>query len=144
MRLSDLDAMLGPMTTRVPVAAESAVRWLSRSDEPAIRSLVRQDLLDEPASIDASLIMEGSKINALLSGQGPDGGFGGIPVVVGDRRSGGWWPWWSWALRQTIHESSRQPTISWIGCLTSHSTAGVRRLSMDCLGSVPTLKELRW
>jgi hypothetical protein len=57
----------------------AAVGWLLRSDEPAIRSLAREDLLGEDGGADRSLILEGPKVRALLSGQEPDGGFGGHP-----------------------------------------------------------------
>ncbi len=54
-----------------------AVGWLLESDEPAIRLLTRRDLLAEPAADDARQVLAGPKVTALLSGQQPDGGFGG-------------------------------------------------------------------
>src|SRR5919106_4711028 len=56
-----------------------AVDWLLGSDEPAIRTLTRRDVLGELAEPDADLILSGPKVTALLSGQQADGGFGGDP-----------------------------------------------------------------
>jgi hypothetical protein len=60
-------------------SVDAAVGWLLRSDEPAIRSLAREDLLGEDGGADRKRILEGPKVRALLSGQQPDGGFGGHP-----------------------------------------------------------------
>ena len=55
--------------------------WLLSSDEPAIRLLTRRDVLGQSvdADTDADLALAGPKVTALLSGQQPDGGFGGHP-----------------------------------------------------------------
>lgn len=63
---------------RAPRAIEPAIAWLLGSDEPAIRGMARRDLLGEPAD-DLSRSTEGPIVQALLAGQGPDGGFGGHP-----------------------------------------------------------------
>ena len=55
---------------------QAAVDWLLRSEEPAIRFLTRRDLLGERSSPDDDEILTGPKVQALLSGQQPDGGFG--------------------------------------------------------------------
>lgn len=60
------------MTTapvRTPV-----IDWLLESSEPAIRRLVRRDLLDEAA--DDEDVLSGPIVQALLDGQADDGGFG--------------------------------------------------------------------
>ncbi|MCI0686211.1 MAG: hypothetical protein L0Y54_03080 [Sporichthyaceae bacterium] len=54
----------------------AAVDWLLRSDEPAIRFLTRRDVLGERSTRDEAGILDGPKMQALLSGQQPDGGFG--------------------------------------------------------------------
>lgn len=51
------------------------VEWLLESEEPAIRRLVRRDLLDENPEDDD--LLGGRIVRALLGGQGADGGFGG-------------------------------------------------------------------
>jgi hypothetical protein len=53
------------------------VRWLLDSAEPAIRQLARRDLVDDHSADDQAAVLAGPKVAALLSGQGPDGGFGG-------------------------------------------------------------------
>ena len=58
---------------------ETAVTWLLSSDEPAIRLLARRDVLGEPADADAGQVLAGPKVQALLSGQRGDGGFGVHP-----------------------------------------------------------------
>lgn len=61
------------MTTapvRTPV-----IDWLLESSEPAIRRLVRRDLLDEAA--DDEDVLSGPIVQALLDGQADDGGFSG-------------------------------------------------------------------
>jgi hypothetical protein len=57
----------------------AAVNWLLASDEPAIRFLTRRDVLGEPAKEDERKILAGPMVTALLSGQQPNGGFGGNP-----------------------------------------------------------------
>jgi hypothetical protein len=57
----------------------TAVNWLLESREPAIRRLVRRNLLDEPALDDEAQLLDGPIMRALLDGQQPDGGFGGHP-----------------------------------------------------------------
>ncbi len=53
----------------------AAVHWLLQSDEPAIRSMARRDLLgEEPEPADR--VLAGPKVAALLAGQQADGGFG--------------------------------------------------------------------
>jgi hypothetical protein len=47
------------------------VEFLLRSDEPAIRFLVRQEVLGEDGGEDASAILSGPKVSALLAGQRP-------------------------------------------------------------------------
>ena len=59
--------------------AADAVQWLLGCDEPAIRHLARRDLLGERSDEDRGLIATGPAVNALLSGQETDGGFGGDP-----------------------------------------------------------------
>lgn len=65
----------------VPVeeATRSAIDWLCRSDEPAVRFLARRDLLGERSAADEDRILDGPRVRALLSGQRPDGGFGVHP-----------------------------------------------------------------
>jgi hypothetical protein len=54
-----------------PTAA--AVAWLRSSDEPAVRHLVRTDVLDDRAgaasAADAARLLEGPWARALLAGQ---------------------------------------------------------------------------
>ncbi len=57
----------------------NAVEWLCRSDEPAIRFLVRRDILGEEARGEEERILEGPKVCTLLAGQKGDGGFGVHP-----------------------------------------------------------------
>ena len=65
---------------------DPAIDWLLTSDEPAVRYLTRRDLLDEPAEEDASRILDGPKVSALLAGQRPDGGYGEFISQVGRYR----------------------------------------------------------
>ena len=60
------------MTT---AARSPAVEWLLASTEPAIRRLVRRDLLDDET--DGEDVLSGRIVRALLNGQEPEGGFGG-------------------------------------------------------------------
>jgi hypothetical protein len=55
-----------------------AVSWLLSSAEPAIRLLTRRDLLGEKVA-DTGEILDGAMVQALLSGQHRDGGFGVHP-----------------------------------------------------------------
>jgi hypothetical protein len=57
----------------------AAMTWLLNSDEPAIRLMIRCDVLGEPADADAGQVLAGAKVTALLSGQRGDGGFGVHP-----------------------------------------------------------------
>jgi hypothetical protein len=59
--------------------AQTAVQWLSDSEEPAIRLLARRDLLGEDAPRDRYAILDGPMVRSLLAGQQADGGFGGHP-----------------------------------------------------------------
>jgi len=61
------------------VDSQAAVDWLLRSDEPAIRLLTRRDVLGEHPKTEATEILSGPKVSALLSGQQADGGFGRNP-----------------------------------------------------------------
>lgn len=69
----------GSMTAQMSTVADPAVQWLLRTDEPAIRGLVRRDLLGVPDGLDPSQVADGPMITALLSGQQLDGGFPGNP-----------------------------------------------------------------
>lgn len=51
------------------------IDWLLESEEPAIRRLVRRDLLGQATSEDVR-ILDGPLVRVLLEGQQPDGGFG--------------------------------------------------------------------
>ncbi|HUF06984.1 MAG TPA: hypothetical protein VMP86_06310 [Candidatus Binatia bacterium] len=66
----------------------TVIDWLLTSEEPAIRRLVRRDLLDEAAPDDEAAILDGPIVAALLAGQQPDGGFGGGPY---EKWSGAHW-----------------------------------------------------
>jgi hypothetical protein len=59
--------------------SHTAVNWLLNSSEPAVRLLTRRDVLGERADADASRVLAGAKVTALLSGQQLDGGFGVHP-----------------------------------------------------------------
>jgi hypothetical protein len=66
--------------------ADSAVEWLLRSVEPAIRLRTLTSLAggppDDPRASDArQTVLEGPLVSGLLSGQQPDGGFGGHPYA---------------------------------------------------------------
>jgi hypothetical protein len=58
--------------------ARSPVEWLLASEEPAIRLLARRDLLGEDVD-DPEAVLSGPKVQALLSNQRRDGGFGVHP-----------------------------------------------------------------
>jgi hypothetical protein len=63
----------------IEIDAAPAVEWLLESPEPAVRHLTRRDVLAEQAAYDPDAILAGPKVRALMSGQRPDGGFGGHP-----------------------------------------------------------------
>jgi len=54
----------------------AVLHWLLASREPAIRRLVRRELLDEPAPDDEGDTLHGPIVRTLLKGQKADGGFG--------------------------------------------------------------------
>ena len=54
----------------------SAVDWLLDSDEPGIVFHAKRDLLGEEDPAEASRVLEGPWVRALLAGQQEDGGFG--------------------------------------------------------------------
>ncbi|MBJ7354108.1 MAG: hypothetical protein JHC98_04720 [Thermoleophilaceae bacterium] len=62
------------------LTADGAIDWLLAADEPGVRLMARRDLLGESvAAEDAAEVMSGPKVQALMSGQMPDGGFGVKP-----------------------------------------------------------------
>jgi hypothetical protein len=70
----------------MPSAADSsteadagAIEWLLASREPAIRRLVRRDVLGRTAASDESEVRRGPLVRGLLAGQQANGGFGGHP-----------------------------------------------------------------
>jgi hypothetical protein len=67
--------------TRAAVEIElgPALELLLESPEPAVRYLTRRDVLGERVAYDPDAILAGPKVRALMSGQQPDGGFGGHP-----------------------------------------------------------------
>ena len=60
---------------------EPAVEWLLESDEPGVRFQAERDLLDVDRPRDAEAVLDGPLVRTLLSGQQPDGGFGGHPYA---------------------------------------------------------------
>jgi len=58
---------------------DEAVEWLVASAEPAIAYLTRRDVLGEQVEPEEDAIIAGPLVCGLLSGQQPDGGFGGHP-----------------------------------------------------------------
>jgi hypothetical protein len=62
-----------------PADVATAVEWLLGSSEPAVRYLTRRDVLGEDAPLDRDEFFAGPLVSGLLSGQEPDGGFGGHP-----------------------------------------------------------------
>jgi hypothetical protein len=52
----------------------AATAWLLESDEPAVRALVRSELLRQPGGESREAILAGPKVRALLDGPGSDGG----------------------------------------------------------------------
>ena len=60
---------------------EPAVEWLLASDEPGVRFQAERDLLDVERPRDAEAVLDGPLVRTLLSGQQPDGGFGGHPYA---------------------------------------------------------------
>ncbi|MGH2418687.1 MAG: hypothetical protein ACRDFY_10175 [Candidatus Limnocylindria bacterium] len=67
---------------------DSVIDWLLAAKEPAIRRLVRRDLLGEAAPADEKRLLAGPLVQALLDGQEPDGGFG---VNVYSKWTGAHW-----------------------------------------------------
>ena len=63
-------------TDQVFALNPAVLDWLLASREPAIRRLVRRELLDEPAPDDEAGVLDGPIVRALLKGQEADGGFG--------------------------------------------------------------------
>jgi hypothetical protein len=61
------------------VHAASAVEWLLRSEEPAVRYLTLREVLGEEVESDPDAVLAGPIVSALLGGQHADGGFGGHP-----------------------------------------------------------------
>ncbi len=60
-------------------AVADPVDWLLDSDEPGIVAEAKRNLLDEDEPAEATRVLEGRTVRALLAGQQPDGGFGGHP-----------------------------------------------------------------
>ncbi len=63
---------------------DPGVRWLLACEEPAVRTLTRTELLDQPHSAadvrsERRQVLHGPWVQALLEGQAPDGGFGVHP-----------------------------------------------------------------
>jgi hypothetical protein len=96
-------------------ANRSAVDWLLASTEPAIRHLTRRDVLAEPEPEDGAAILKGPKVQALLAGQRPDGGFGVHPYSK--------WTGAHWRLVSLVelaappasHACRRPPRPCWTG-----------------------------
>lgn len=85
-RLSGSDAgRMDPAAgSRPPADADgdpsgAALGWLLASEEPAVRFLIRRDVLGEEAGDDRAAITEGPWVKALLAVQDPEGGFGMHP-----------------------------------------------------------------
>jgi hypothetical protein len=55
---------------------QSAVEWLLASEEPAVRMMTRRDVLGEAVDSGAYDLLASPNVEALLSGQREDGGFG--------------------------------------------------------------------
>jgi hypothetical protein len=53
--------------------------WLLASEEPAVRSLTRRDLLGDPTPLEPQQWLQGQWVRNLLAGQQTDGGFGVPP-----------------------------------------------------------------
>jgi hypothetical protein len=66
------DAKLGVVIQGVAGGGDRAVEFLLQSDEPAIRFLVRRDLLGGDVRKDADAVLSGPKVSALLAGQRPE------------------------------------------------------------------------
>jgi hypothetical protein len=58
---------------------EATLEWLLGSREPAIRRLVRRELVSGAARDDERDVLDGGLVRTLLDNQQPDGGFGGHP-----------------------------------------------------------------
>jgi hypothetical protein len=71
------------MTMKRTRQNQQALALLIKSDEPAIRRLARRDLLDEDDHEEATAILAGPKVSALLAGQQP-----------GEFRPGSGWRSW--------------------------------------------------
>lgn len=69
--------------TRTPPTTDRAVDWLLQSDEPGIRYRVRSEWLAEQADDEASRIVNGPRVSALLAEQQPDGALGPDTARVG-------------------------------------------------------------
>jgi hypothetical protein len=65
------------MAAPAGTARDMAVEWLLGSGDPAVALLARRDLLGERVD-DPDAVMRSPKVQALLAGQQPDGGFGTI------------------------------------------------------------------
>jgi hypothetical protein len=63
------------------IDATSAVDWLLRSREPAVRYLTQRDLLGQRIEPDQEAILSGPIVRELLRGQQPGGGFAGHPYT---------------------------------------------------------------
>lgn len=63
----------------MPAARDAAMEWLLASPEPAIRRLVRRDLLGQRGRGEAGRLTDGPMVRGLFAGQQPDGGFSGHP-----------------------------------------------------------------
>ena len=56
-----------------------SIEWLLASDEPAVRSITKRELLDEEADEEKDRVVVGPKVRTLLAGQEANGGFGVHP-----------------------------------------------------------------
>lgn len=61
------------------VVIDHAADWLQHSTEPAVVRMARRDLLDRQVSRRGAEVLDGPWVQALLSGQHPDGSFGNHP-----------------------------------------------------------------
>jgi hypothetical protein len=58
---------------------DRSLEWLLASDEPAVRSITKRELLDEEADDEEDRVVEGPKVRTLFAGQEANGGFGVHP-----------------------------------------------------------------
>jgi hypothetical protein len=58
---------------------DRSIEWLLASDEPAVRSITKRELLDEEADEEKDRVVVGPKVRTLLAGQEANGGFGVHP-----------------------------------------------------------------